>query len=336
MEVNEILAGIQHNNGRFAREAVLAAIEKREEITPHLLRILEQTIESAEELAEDPCYMAHLYALHLLAQFREKRAYPLTAQLFSIPGEIVDELTGDFLTEGLGLVLASVANGDSSLIKKLVENREAFVWARVGALRAIPAMVGAQELSREGALAYFQDLLRGKLEREPFERVVDVWGALVGFAIDLYPEEIYEDIRKAYDHELINAGFVSLKDVDKMLGRGKEEVLQALPKKHPLITDTIEEMQWWACFKDDYKERQAQQEKRWSRDIARLTRQTENIPGTTPSTFRNFSRSGSVDHQNYPATQTILRDTPKLGRNAPCSCGSGKKYKKCCGIKERA
>ncbi|MBT4792264.1 MAG: YchJ family protein [Halobacteriovoraceae bacterium] len=25
------------------------------------------------------------------------------------------------------------------------------------------------------------------------------------------------------------------------------------------------------------------------------------------------------------------RATPKLGRNEPCSCGSGKKYKKCCG-----
>lgn len=28
---------------------------------------------------------------------------------------------------------------------------------------------------------------------------------------------------------------------------------------------------------------------------------------------------------------TYMRDTPKLGRNDPCSCGSGKKYKKCCG-----
>lgn len=30
----------------------------------------------------------------------------------------------------------------------------------------------------------------------------------------------------------------------------------------------------------------------------------------------------------YPAT--YLRETPKLGRNDPCHCGSGKKYKKCC------
>lgn len=28
---------------------------------------------------------------------------------------------------------------------------------------------------------------------------------------------------------------------------------------------------------------------------------------------------------------TVRRETPKVGRNDPCTCGSGKKYKKCCG-----
>ena len=27
----------------------------------------------------------------------------------------------------------------------------------------------------------------------------------------------------------------------------------------------------------------------------------------------------------------IVREAPKVGRNDPCPCGSGKKYKKCCG-----
>jgi SEC-C motif-containing protein len=28
---------------------------------------------------------------------------------------------------------------------------------------------------------------------------------------------------------------------------------------------------------------------------------------------------------------TVRRETPKIGRNDPCTCGSGKKFKKCCG-----
>jgi uncharacterized protein len=32
-----------------------------------------------------------------------------------------------------------------------------------------------------------------------------------------------------------------------------------------------------------------------------------------------------------PAVETVKRDEPKVGRNDDCPCGSGKKYKKCCG-----
>ena len=30
-------------------------------------------------------------------------------------------------------------------------------------------------------------------------------------------------------------------------------------------------------------------------------------------------------------SQTVRRQGPKVGRNEPCPCGSGKKFKKCCG-----
>lgn len=33
----------------------------------------------------------------------------------------------------------------------------------------------------------------------------------------------------------------------------------------------------------------------------------------------------------YEPQEPIVREEPKIGRNDPCPCGSGKKYKKCCG-----
>jgi preprotein translocase subunit SecA len=39
------------------------------------------------------------------------------------------------------------------------------------------------------------------------------------------------------------------------------------------------------------------------------------------------ARTGGDD----AAVKTVRRDEPKLGRNDPCYCGSGKKYKKCHG-----
>ncbi len=34
--------------------------------------------------------------------------------------------------------------------------------------------------------------------------------------------------------------------------------------------------------------------------------------------------------ENTPLSQPLRRTEPRVGRNAPCPCGSGKKYKKCC------
>jgi SEC-C motif domain protein len=38
-------------------------------------------------------------------------------------------------------------------------------------------------------------------------------------------------------------------------------------------------------------------------------------------------------HEHHPAEpkQPVRRESPKVGRNDPCTCGSGKKFKKCCG-----
>ncbi len=38
-----------------------------------------------------------------------------------------------------------------------------------------------------------------------------------------------------------------------------------------------------------------------------------------------------VSAQSRPENATYVRATPKVGRNEPCPCGSGKKYKNCCG-----
>jgi preprotein translocase subunit SecA len=48
-------------------------------------------------------------------------------------------------------------------------------------------------------------------------------------------------------------------------------------------------------------------------------------------------RSGKARTAGDGATTApVKRDRPKVGRNDPCPCGSGKKYKKCHGKDEEA
>mgnify|MGYP006273668319 CR=1 FL=1 len=45
----------------------------------------------------------------------------------------------------------------------------------------------------------------------------------------------------------------------------------------------------------------------------------------------NLQYAGGGDGTGSAKPETVKRKSPKVGRNDPCPCGSGKKYKKCCG-----
>ena len=42
-------------------------------------------------------------------------------------------------------------------------------------------------------------------------------------------------------------------------------------------------------------------------------------------------KNGLTKTKSSSDTSPFKRDIPKVGRNDPCPCGSGKKYKHCCG-----
>ena len=90
-------------------------------------------------------YMAHLYAMFLLAQFRDTRAYPLVVRFRSLPGDLVDSLCGDFITEDLGQVLASVCGGELAGIQTLIENEATDERVRGAALSSLVTLVAADK-----------------------------------------------------------------------------------------------------------------------------------------------------------------------------------------------
>ena len=293
MEISEILHQIARVSGKFERAAVEAAVARREEITPELLRILEDTVDRAAQLDAEGDYMAHLYAMFLLAQFRETRAYPLMVRFAFLPGDLQYSLGGDFVTESLGRVMASVCGGELEGIQSVIESEDADEWARAAGLDGLVTLVAAGQRSRDEIVTYFAHLFRGKLVRQWSH----IWDALVSASCDLYPAELMGDIEQAFEDELVDPGFINFKNVQREMAMGKFRALARL-KNDPhrrLVEDTAKEMAWWSCFHDDKP---------------RLNTPAPTLP---------------------PAFLTIKNPTPKTGRNEPCPCGSGRKFKRCCG-----
>jgi preprotein translocase subunit SecA len=55
-----------------------------------------------------------------------------------------------------------------------------------------------------------------------------------------------------------------------------------------------------------------------------------NDPGASPTAFARAAQPKEAEGGDGPV-QTVRREGKKVGRNDPCPCGSGKKYKKCHG-----
>ena len=48
------------------------------------------------------------------------------------------------------------------------------------------------------------------------------------------------------------------------------------------------------------------------------------------SVFKKVDDAWFFFDSRFPGQGTVVNSAPKVGRNDPCPCGSGKKYKKCC------
>jgi uncharacterized protein len=66
---------------------------------------------------------------------------------------------------------------------------------------------------------------------------------------------------------------------------------------------------------------------RWPNEREELTKQ---IAASVTEIYRFWLPRRQAVHDRVVAS-TVRRDEPKVGRNDPCPCGSGKKFKKCCG-----
>jgi len=306
MNVQEILSQLERNKGYFPKVAVEEAIACRDEIIPLLLEVLEDVARDPQPFASDQDRVVHIYAMYLLAQFRETRAYPLLVQIFSAPDELAFELVGDTVTEGLGKILASISDGDIGGMASLVENEQANEYVRSAAMEGLLTLVVCGKRSREEVMAYFGSLFH-KFDRRPNY----AWDALANSCADLCPEEVVEDIRQAYKDGLVDPRSIAWEDIEDALALGQGVSMERLTSRYRLITDVAKEMGWWYCFN-----RETGTEDTWEEE---------------PGEADDLSVPSGPPLSSFEILEPIRRAQPKVGRNDPCPCGSGKKFKKCCG-----
>ncbi len=288
--------------GRFPREALIEAVDQREAVTPMLLDELRRQVDAAFVPAmEIQGYWRHLFAIHLLAYFREPAAYPLFVAMGTLPGETLFDVIGDTVTEGYKGHLAAVCHGDTSGIERLIEDPGLNEYVRTAAIGALEILFAIGELDRGALEEYLGSLARRWLAEaeageEPTDESAWVWATLVSLATRIDAQGLVPEIRRAFELGLVDTMFNGATQ--------RFELVMAEQRSHPapykpspgilLPQHPVDELEHWACFRPE-----------------------------EPKVRRN--------PVPLPVRQGQARSAAKVGRNAPCPCGSGKKYKKCCG-----
>lgn len=248
MEIFDILKSFEFYDKIYKRDAVEAAISNRIEITPHLISILNNVKETPEKYTDhDNPYFEHIYAFMLLGYFKEVKSHDILIDIFSLPGDLPEDLYGDFITGDLPIILLRTCGGNTDRIKELILNKHAYEYCRGAALEALSYAVIEGYESREDVLSFYNGLFTGNEVSSP-SCFHDVLATCV---YDLYPDTLKKTIDDAYDNGLISPGYISQEEFENVLQTGKEKCVEYLKKKvqDRQIDNLHDSMSWWACFK---------------------------------------------------------------------------------------
>ncbi len=170
-------------------------------------------------------------------------------------------------------------------------------------------------------------------------------------------DKLFEMIKEKYQSRENEFGSLIMRDLERMImlqiidSKWKDHLyamdnlregigLRAYGQRDPLVEYQHEGYDMFIAMIDSIKEEtiefifkiRAEREERKIRSVFEAIPQE--FIHTESSTFKEAAREAetvTVSRTQSQTGQTYKREGKKVGRNEPCPCGSGKKYKKCCG-----
>ncbi|WP_250265734.1 DUF1186 domain-containing protein [Rhodovastum atsumiense] len=287
-----ILEAFATAGNTLPRKALKQAAERWPEIAPALLARLEAAAAGSDR--SDCTADIMFYAVYLMAQTRETRAFRPLCTL-GADSELLERILGDGITVDLPAIFARIFDGDPKPLHALIRNSEADQFARDAALEALAWLTATARIDRDETDAFLRDLFTA-LPPEGSETVWVGWQqAIAALAL----EDLVPLVEQAFARGLIDPSFLELSDFHKDLrkvqqpGAPADAVLMRM-KDLSSLDDAVEHLSRWDSFQP-----KAAREERWN-------------PGL------------------LPPGDPVRNPLRNVGRNDPCPCGSGKKFKKCC------
>ncbi len=296
MDAAEIVAQLSVR-GKLPVEAIKAARANRASVTPHFVEVIEKFVSGADRSTADELF----FIFHLLGEWQEKSAYRPLARLLRCPRDDIDPVLGDAVTETSHRVMAAVFDGDPKPLCDIILDPDADEYIRSRMVEAVAMVTLNGELPRDEARRF---LLAGYSDIVP-QHECYVWKGWQQAIAMLGLVELKSLVERAFDRGFIDNWSLRFHHFEEELQKGIDDSHTPLGREHALFGDAIEELSHWSSFSP----------------------KSERAPWSPPP-----SRKGALIPHLERTSPVVPAVNPRknVGRNDPCPCGSGKKFKKCC------
>ncbi|MEQ6120347.1 DUF1186 domain-containing protein [Reichenbachiella sp. MALMAid0571] len=302
-QINEL-----YSNGLYIEEDTILEILSlpRETLVQDLHLVLKDSIDRYEYFNrmieeddwDDELMFFVIHAIFLLGELKSTESLTEVLHVLRQNNAYLRLYLGDFLTEFLWEPIYKIAEGQLDELASFACEPGIDTYAKSEISTVIEQVVYHSPDKKEEAVEWFRKVLTFYTQSDIEDNVIDsdLIGLMICNVIHVEAEELLPEMEMLFKLGYVSTGICGNYDEIerdiKMPSKysHKMEVL-GIVDRYDQITST------WSGYNpiEDYAE----------------------------------SDYAESDHDSYPKSFPVVNE-PKIGRNDPCPCGSGKKYKKCC------
>jgi hypothetical protein len=309
VDVAAVLRTLASSSHVFPEDAVRTIQGHRELFVPHLIEAI-RTATAAARDNESSIFGVHDYALLLLTEFRAKEALPAIVEAITLPGEGPYVLFDDSITEDLPTTLAVLAGDQLELLEELICDRSLDEYVRWSVVNAVTMLARGGVLTREEAAERLNRICRNAIDTQDHALAMPLISNLADLGVPTSRDLALE----AFDNLDFDEDFETREMIEGEFDRAAAGDLSSFERiRSPEPRETVGYMSKWATFNEPDLDDEVLL---YEQDVRNLYDDEEEHD------------DGIVDRFDVPEP---IHAPAKVGRNEACPCGSGKKYKKCCG-----
>ncbi|MGG5569033.1 DUF1186 domain-containing protein [Myroides odoratimimus] len=237
-------------------------------------------------------------SLLLLRELKATESLPKLLHVLAQSEEYLYMYFADLLPEYLWMIIYQLGQNQIEVLLDYVKKPLIYTYSKTAVTSAISQLALFQPKRRREVIKCLKDVMNYYIKGKEEEIDPDFIGLLIGDVVDIQAKELLPEIEKLFELEYVDyMACGDLEEIMMFLTGDLDEVLQLEIKTIGQINMMLEGNE----------------------------EPDDDMDSFSNEMYNDFILNQFTNHQ--------IINSQKVNRNDPCPCGSGKKYKKCCLLK---